>query len=252
MIVRPDQVYAEPDGVPLRFDLFRKQNTETLPLVICIHGGGWISGSKEDVREVALLLASSGYAVACPNYRLAPLHPFPAAVDDIRAFVKTAKANASEWNIDPNRIAAFGHSAGGHLACMAGLSSEDKVDAVITTSGITDLTAPREQHFAISWSFLEEFMGVPYEGNEQRYKDASPIYHVKRRVPPFLIIHGEMDDIVPVSQSEVLAAKLTENGGRHIFHRLPNELHSYSIDAWLKVEREVLTFLSDCFAHAYR
>jgi len=67
-----------------------------------------------------------------------------------------------------------------------------------------------------------------------------------------LIVHGEMDDIVPVSQSEALASKLAECGVRHLFHRLPNELHSYSIDAWLKVEREVLTFLSDCFAHAYR
>ena len=252
MIVRPDQVYAEPDGVPLRFDFFRKQSTDILPLVICIHGGGWISGSKEDVREVALLLASSGYAVACPNYRLAPLHPYPAAIDDIQAFVKAARANAAEWNIDANQIAAFGHSAGGHLASMAGLTGEEKVDAVIATSAITDLTAPREQHFAISWSFLEEFMGAPYEGNEPRYIEASPVSHVKRGAPPFLIIHGEMDDIVPVAQSESLANKLAESGVRHTFHRLPNELHSYSIDAWLKVEREVLSFLSDCFAHAYR
>jgi len=221
VIVRPDQVYAEPDGLSLRFDLFRKQTSEVLPLVICIHGGGWISGSKEDVREVALLLASTGYAVACPNYRLAPLHPFPAAVDDIHAFVKAAKLNAAEWGIDPKRIAAFGHSAGGHLACMAGLSGEERVEAVIATSGITDLTAPREQHFSVSWSFLEQFMGVPYEGNEERYKDASPVSHVRRGAPPFLIVHGEMDDIVPVSQSEALASKLAECGVRHLFHRLP-------------------------------
>jgi acetyl esterase/lipase len=251
VIIRPDQLYAEPGGVALRFDLFRPETNEPLPLVICIHGGGWISGSKEDMRDVALRLAANGFAAACPNYRLAPLHPFPAAVDDIRSFVAAAKKNAAEWRIDPERIASLGNSAGGHLAAMAGLSPapEARVSAVVDICGITDLTQP-PQHFPVSWAFLEEFMGVPYEGNEELYRQASPLYQITSEAPPFLVVHGEADDIVSIKQSELLVAAFEEHGVKHEYHSLPNEMHSFSFLGWARVEQLFIDFLTNRFSHA--
>ena len=252
VVILPDQVYAEPDGFALRFDLFRPESSVPAPLVICVHGGGWISGSKEDMREVALGLAAKGFAAACPNYRLAPLNPYPAAVEDIHSFVKAARENAAEWRIDPERMASLGNSAGGHLAAMAGLTGlrENRVNAVVDISGISDLTVPREKHFAISWAFLEEFMGCQYEGNEAAYREASPITHVDSNSPPFLVIHGENDDIVPVEQSRELCRALADSGVRHTSEYLPNEMHSYSFLGWQRVEELYARFLTDQFSHA--
>ena len=238
--------------MPLRFDLFRPETTELLPLVICIHGGGWISGSKEDMRDVALKLASSGFAAACPNYRLAPLHPYPAAIEDIHAFVAAVKQQGENWGVDHNQIAALGHSAGGHLACMAGLTGNHRVNAVISSSAITDLTAPKEQHYPIAWEFLEEFMGGPYEANEEKYRQASPVNHVTPEAPRFLIVHGDSDDIVPFSQAVALDRELTDHGVPHEFHPMPREAHSYTASSWAQIERYTTDFLSDCFAHALR
>jgi acetyl esterase/lipase len=254
VIVRPDQVYAQPDGVPLRFDLFRPETDELLPLVVCIHGGGWISGSKEDMRDVALVIAGHGFAAACLNYRLAPLHPYPAAVEDIHAFLASAHRNAKEWKIDESRIAALGNSAGGHLACMAGLSGprEYRADTVIDICGITDLTRPREQHLSISWSFLEGFMGVDYEGNEELYREASPLYHVDTEAPPFLVIHGDSDDVVPIEQSQALVSAFEQYNVRYEYHPMPGEMHSFSFLGWAKIEQLFLQFLTERFSHALR
>lgn len=256
MIVRPDQVYAKPEGIPLRFDLFRPDGDEPIPLVVCIHGGGWISGSKEDYRDVAIRLAEAGFASACLNYRLAPLHPFPAAVEDILSFVSLAVTSGESWGIDPQRIATLGNSAGGQLAAMAGLipafKGEPGPAAVVDISGLNDLTRPREQHFPISWSFLEEFIGVPYEGNEDLYRQASPISYVTPDAPRFLVIHGEQDDVVPLEQSETLVAELKEHGVHYRFEKLSGESHSFSPQGWMKIERLFVDFLEDTFAHALR
>jgi acetyl esterase/lipase len=245
-----DQVYASPGGTPLRFDLVKPDSPEPLPVVICLHGGGWISGDKSDMHPIAVSFAERGFAAACPQYRLAPLHPFPAAVDDVREFVRFLGQEGTSLGVDPRRVAALGMSAGGHLACMAGLmpggaESAADVKAVINLCGITDVRDPRSKHLPISWSFLEQFLSVPYEGHEDVYRQASPISYVTPDAPPFLIFHGEEDDVVPIQQSEDLAAELARNGVHVEFHRLPGEAHGFTYNVWPQMEQAMIRFLEE-------
>lgn len=248
-----EQIYAEPNGLPLRYDFFRPDSDIPIPLVVCIHGGGWISGEKEGMHDVAEMLASQGYAAACPQYRLAPLHPFPAPVEDILAFVTHMRAS-SEWlGIDPQRFASLGNSAGGHLAAMAGLSkyADSMVQAVVDICGISDVTDPHGQHFPISIGFLEQFMAQPFAGNEELYRLASPLHQVQSGAPPFLIVHGEADDIVPFGQSIALSNKLQEVGTETELHILPGEGHAFSFESWMEIEMLILNFFQKSLRGVY-
>lgn len=253
-----DQVYASPKGVPLKFDLLAPDSSTPLPLVICLHGGGWISGDKEDMREIMAFFADNGYASAAVQYRLAPLYPFPCAVLDAMAFVRFMKANASRFNVDAGRFASIGNSAGGHLASMLGVldrlpqyeaetEPSARVQVVLDLCGITDINDPRVQHNDIAWSFLEQFMEVPFEGNEALFELASPVTHVDSKSAAFLIIHGEADDIVPIDQSERMAAALRGHEATVEFIRLPGEGHAFSYQAWPVIAQNALEFLKGSF-----
>ena len=249
-----DQVYASPKGVPLSFDLLAPESSTPLPLVICLHGGGWISGDKEDMHEIVAFFSQNGFASAAVQYRLAPLYPFPCAVLDAMAFVRFARDNAASLNVDPNRFASIGNSAGGHLASMLGVldrmpefeadaEPSARVQAVLDLCGITDINDPRVQHNPIAWSFLEQFMEVPFEGHEAKYGLASPVSHVDAKSAAFLIVHGEADDIVPIDQSERMAAALRGHGVAVEFVRLPDEGHAFSFQAWPLIAQSAVDFL---------
>lgn len=257
MIAIRDQVYSLKSGIPLVYDFFRPKVEEAVPLVALIHGGGWISGDKTHLRDEAIWLASNGFAAACMDYRLAPLHPYPAAVQDCQDFISYVRENAQELGIDPKRIATMGSSAGGHLAAMTGLLDHHlgggadrapcKVNVVIDLCGLTDLTEPREQHFPVAWSFIEEFMSSPYEGHEALWREASPIHHVSASDATFLIFHGEADEVVPISQSERLHEALRKVGVSSEFIRLPGEGHGFSEAGWAIVRERYVPFLKEKF-----
>jgi acetyl esterase/lipase len=248
-----DEVYSSPAGVPLQFDMLAPDDGHPLPLVVCIHGGGWISGEKSDMDDIVSLFASNGYAAAAFDYRLAPLYPFPAPVIDSLNFIRFVRKNAQQLRIDPNRIASFGNSAGGHLASMLGVVdrlptepegiASGRVQAVVDLCGISDVNDPQVQHNPIAWSFLEQFMEVPYAGHEDRFELASPVTHVDKRSAPFLIIHGEDDDVVPIDQSERMAAALRGHEIPVEFIRMPGEGHAFSYQAWPFLSQTALTFL---------
>jgi len=244
----------------LLFDLYlpKKESSETCPLLIYIHGGGWLEGSKEwcPGEDVSKL----GYAMASINYRLSDVAIFPAQIYDIKEAVRWLRKNASKYGIDPNRFGVWGDSAGGHLSALLGTTAvvqklegeettynvSSEVQAVCDWFGPTDFTqVPPAFEEKFNESIFEKYgdkpwfeytqavtklLGGPVSENLKLADLANPINFVNSTDPPFLIYHGELDNIVPISQSELLADKLKENNVNVTFIRDPNRGHSYSIE----------------------
>lgn len=252
MTVISQEEFARPQGVPLSLDLFHP-GTANAPVIVYIHGGGWISGDRTTYADEAEWATQQGFAAVVFDYRLAPLYPFPAAVLDARSAIGFLRENAARFDIDPRRIACFGNSAGGHLAtmcgvCTTGLDGSEPfapVQAVVDVCGISDIRNPDVTQFPISMSFVEQFMGGAYAGREEAYALASPIAHINGACCPFLILHGTEDDVVPTEQSRSLAARLIEVGGRADLVELEGEGHSFSFYAWDEIRQKSLDFLRE-------
>jgi acetyl esterase/lipase len=214
------------------------------------HGGGWISGDKTAYHFEAEYFCSHGIACACIGYRLAPLHQFPAATQDALSAVAFLRQNAAELQLDANRLVAFGNSAGGHLACIAGLQQEfpngepaQNTNAVVSICAITDVRNPDESQYPIAMSFLEQFMGQSHSESPESYANASPITHIRENAPPFLIFHGSNDEIVPADQARQLFLALTQSGVSAELHIMENEGHSFSMPSWLKIREQTVEFV---------
>ena len=201
----------------------------SLPLIIWIHGGAWLGGSK-DSRSPALSFTTNGYAVAHVGYRLSPEAKFPAQIHDCKAAVRWLRANAMKYNLDPNKFAAWGASAGGHLVALLGtsggvaelegndndLKESSRVQAVVDWFGPTDLlrmgdAASDVRHNAPD-SPESKLIGGPILENNDKAAKASPTTYVTKEAPPFLIMHGDHDRDVPFNQSELLYAALNKAG----------------------------------------
>lgn len=238
--------YSNPDGFPLTFDWFRPDGEAVRPCVICIFGGGWVSGDPTKMHDVAARLAQEGFAAACPDYRLAPQHLFPAACDDLSACVSFLKAHADELKIDPTKIAALGHSAGGHLAAWVGL--KEHLQAVVDISGVADMMGPDDYYTEIGVALANQFFGGTRSEFPDRYRAADLTLMADAHAPPFLLIHGEDDDLVPIVQSKVMHDALCRNGTPVKFHRYPQEGHSFSYPAWEEIARQIVVFLKETLA----
>lgn len=253
VLVRRLQIpYRHGEGWTTSFDFFRPEGQDRVPLVALLHGGGWISGDPCMMHDVAESMVSEGYAAACVGYRLAPLYPYPSAVEDVWNFIEYARQNDAELGINGDQIAAMGNSAGGYLAAMAGVARDDaqRANAVIAICPITNIDHPRESHLPISWSFIDQYMMLPYDGNEAVYREASPITHARSGLPPFMVVHGEADDIVPCDQGIQFANALAAADNDVTLLRVPDEGHSFTLPAWNRIEAESIAFLRRVFAVA--
>ena len=230
-IVR-DMVYKRVNGRDLRMDIYSpKSITHPLPVVLWIFGNRWSRGSKNHLPNLNLM--SRGYIVVSIDYRLSREAPFPAAIEDCKAAVRWIRANAATYHFDPDHIGAWGHSAGGHLAALLGTSGSiaeldgsgdnlnfsSRVQAVCDMSGPSDIlqfyeavSNSNEGMAPTARSSIEQFMGGSVEQNKEKAIAASATTYVSKDDPPFLIIHGENDMSIPVSQSQVLASKLQAAG----------------------------------------
>ena len=225
-------VYKRVNGRDLRLDIYSpKSITRPLPVVLWIFGNRWSRGTKNHPPPVYLM--SEGYIVINIDYRLSGEAPFPAAIEDCKAAVRWIRANAAAYHFDPDHIGAWGHSAGGHLAALLGTSGgiaelegagdnstfSSRVQAVCDMSGPSDIlqfyeTVSNSNNgmARIAKSSIERFLGGSVEQNRAKAIAASPTTYVSKDDAPFLIIHGENDMSIPVSQSEVLASKLKAAG----------------------------------------
>lgn len=222
-----DVVYGVEDGQNLLMDIYRPPTTGLHPALVMIHGGGWAAGDKSGDKEIATDLAGRvGFVCFSINYRLAPKYPYPAAVLDSARAVRWVRAHAAEYGVDPDRVAAWGGSAGGHLVLMLGVIKPDefqtpddpnkalsaKVRCVVDLFGPSDLTRPMEEWPPAAPPIAYNFMASKPNEAPEKWAEASPITHVTKDASPTLLIHGEKDELVPLQQSELMKAALDKVG----------------------------------------
>jgi acetyl esterase/lipase len=227
------------------------------PCIVWVHGGGWSIGSKEDTP--ATYFVANDFAVASVNYRLTDRAIFPAQIEDCKAAVRYLRAHAKEYNIDANHIGAFGMSAGGHLVAMLGTTSStgalegklgnleqsSKVQAVCDWCGPTDLLTITDQagpnntlSLDTETGPLAKFLGGLPKNRTQLAKEASPVSYVSRDIPPFLLMHGTADDVVPIEQSQELYKLLKAAGVDCQFIPVKGGAHNFVTVQNLAIVRE--------------
>jgi acetyl esterase/lipase len=228
-----DLVFATPGGIELALDLYLPADRTAAPVCVYLHGGGWLRGARTDrAAERLLPVARAGVAVASVDYRLSGQAVFPAQLDDVRAAVRWLRAHAGEHGLDATRVGAWGASAGGHLAALAGLTRDERdgelgdssVQAVVAWFATTDLLGlaadppegppppflpgPLPQP-----PFEARLLGVGAAADAPELaRAASPVAHAHAGAPPFLLAHGDSDGLVPSAQSRRLHAALRAAG----------------------------------------
>ncbi len=200
-----------------------KQSDRKLPAVIFVHGGGFRGGSKDAGIPLVIAFAQGGYLAVTIDYRLAGAAGFPAAVHDCKAAVRFLRANAKELGIDPWRIGIVGPSAGGYLSALIGTSGNDgalegdlepsgvssTVQCVVDISGPIDFTRFED---GVRREYLTLWLGDDLQAYKRRAKEASPLTYIDDADPPFLLIHGTADKIVPLEQAQLFNAALIAAG----------------------------------------
>lgn len=242
------------------------------PVILVIHGGAFMGGDKRDIQLTPMLEGlKRGYAVVSMNYRMSGEATFPALVQDVRAAIRWVRANAEKFLFDPTKIAAWGGSAGGYLALMAGvgagipefddlaLGNSDQsshVQAVVSWFPPTDFLKMDEQlaesgflpppEFAHSGTNSPEslILGQKITEIPELVRIANPETYIRPGLPPFFIQHGRMDDTVPYQQSLNFAEKLRAITPQNVTHEiLPNARHADPAFETQQNVQKVLDFL---------
>ena len=221
---------------------------------MAIHGGGWRGGSKDGYGRESARFAGHGFVVVSVAYRLSrPGEPsWPGAFEDVREAVRWTRRHADEFGIDPDRIAAMGASAGGHLASLLGTLPEDDgstVSAVVDFFGPADLARMVADRPPIGPT-VALFLGGSPEERPAAYRAASPTGHASPGDAPHLLIHGELDDLVPADQSEGLARALAGAGVRARTIRIAGAGHNFGLRVGGRdLLPEILAFLGETWEH---
>lgn len=248
-----DLVYSNPKGSPQLLDLYLpKKATAPLPVIVWVHGGGWLNGSKENPRH-AVWLATKGFAVASINYRLTTEAQWPAQIDDCRASVRWLRNHASQYGLDPKHIGAFGSSAGGHLVALMGTRPYDdkvsRVQAVCDWFGPSELLTMPPNMVAngrteeqVAKSNGAKLLGATVKDVPGLAREASALDNVSADDAPFLIMHGSADPGVPIEQSRKLNARLQEAGVATEFHIIKGAGHGGPLFATPEVRAKVEAF----------
>lgn len=226
--------YAQDAGQALKLHVYRAQRDEATPapFIVVIHGGGWDSGAPDQLPELNSYLASQGYSVFAPEYRLSPRWHWPAPREDVDHAVAFIKSHAREYNIDPNRWVILGRSAGGQIAASVAMRGGDT-----SLKGLIAFYAPTDMNVSYEWGREDDILqsrglvraymnGTPLE-QAALYKDASPLQFVSAQAPPSLFFHGPRDPLVSIKHSEHLAARLSAAGARATVIEIPWATHGF-------------------------
>lgn len=236
--IERDVVYGKAGDRKLMLDVVLplQPSAKRLPAVVFIHGGGWRAGNKlGGLPNVARLAATGNYVGVSVGYRLSGEAIWPAQIHDCKAAIRFLRAEAERFGIDPEKIGVWGSSAGGHLVSLLGTSGDvaelegengspgqsSRVTCVVDFCGPSDFTGilerrPRDE----APSAVTALLGGSLKEKEEEAKQASPVTWVSKDDPPFLIVHGTEDNIVPLEQAETLHQALKKVGADVTFVKI--------------------------------
>ena len=249
-----DVVYKNVNSPNTRMDVYYPTNVSTpVPVVINMHGGGWVGGFKEEQGGFDMYF-NRGYAVVNVEYRMRNEILAPAAVEDVRSALHYVLNHAQGWNIDPQKIIFQGGSAGGHLALIAGYLQNNRIydnECVQYTGDIKVMAVIDKYGAAELISFTPVYSGmVAWLGSrstdETFIRSLSPVHWITPQTPPTFIIHGDADPTIPYSQSVALQAALQTAGVKNSFTTVPGGLHGGFPTIYnTQFESDVLTFIDE-------
>ncbi|MFZ6679354.1 alpha/beta hydrolase fold domain-containing protein [Undibacterium sp. Tian12W] len=265
--------YVSNQGQALQLDVFMPAHSSSssppLPGIVLVHGGGWRSGTRDNLAPMAIRLAECGYVAATISYRLSDEARYPAAIHDVKAAIRWLRTHAVEYQLDPTHIAVAGGSAGGQIAALVGVTNDrpefdpqaqhsaassavsSAVQAIINIDGLSDFTSeearkyeddPRKQPSAAGAWF-----GGTYAEKTEVWKAASPLTHVSKNTPPILFI-GSAQRRYSLGRDEMME-KLNALGIANQTVLLPDTPHSFWLfDPWLGTTVEAMAvFLAGVF-----
>jgi acetyl esterase/lipase len=244
--VERDIEYGKAGERALKLDLVRpsKPNAKRLPVVAFVHGGGWRAGDKSGaVAQLAPLAATGNYVGVSIGYRLTGEAIWPAQIHDCKAAIRWLRANADAYGIDPEKIGVWGGSAGGHLVSMLGTSGDvaklegssgspgysSRVQCVVDFCGPSDFLLESKEIPKMTTdpdSPVSRLLGGPIVEKKDVAAEASPVTYVSADDPPFLVVNGTDDPLVPIGQAERLVAALKEAGVPVKFIRIEGGGHA--------------------------
>lgn len=222
-------VYGYASGRDLLLDvLSAPQDDGLLAAVVYVHGGGWAYGDR--AMNPQRILAEAGFFTVSISYRLSDVAPHPAQIHDVKAAIRWVRAHAEEYGVDPARIGIWGHSAGGHLSALAATTNDDPAyegssgNAGYDSSVQCAIPMSPPLDCLIDWfavqglpmhpdsGVMADMLGASQIDDPAIARAASPLWQVKRGMVPQLIIHGEEDDLVPISQARAYVSSLRHHG----------------------------------------
>ncbi len=213
--------YATHDGKTLHLDAYLPPGEGPFPAVLVIHGGSWRGGDRNQLTMHAWIFARAGIAAFAIDYRLAPAHRWPAQIHDCKEAVRWLRAHATDYHIDPQRIGAFGYSAGGHLAALLGVTdrsaglegpdapedADTRIQAVCAGGTPVEFRTlpPRSGTFRY-------WLGASPADDPELYRVVSPAAHISSEAPPFLFFHGTNDRMVSLKAVRRMSDDLQSQG----------------------------------------
>jgi acetyl esterase/lipase len=213
------------------------------PGIVLVHGGGWRGRSLEDMETIAESLASHGFAVYNINYRFAPEHKHPTPIEDLKTALKYLKKNHQKYNVNPQNIALWGYSSGGHTVSYFATQYPQEIKAVVAGG------APYDFSWYPKSPYIFDYIGKYRDDALAEYEKASPAYHVKKGLPPFFIYHAVSDKLVEFAQATAFEAKLLKH--KNFVERFDISFwgHTYAFIFSKKTTEKAITFLKK-FQHS--
>ena len=240
-----DQVFHQQAGFQLKLDIYRPHNTKKKhPGILQIHGGAWITGSKRQASFLMSRMAARGWVCFSVSYRFSPDIVFPEHLIDVKHALRWIRNNAEEHGLDPDFIIATGGSSGGHLAAMTALTqnqaefqpgfekTDTSIQGCVPFYGVFNFSEPFDEGtpFPAKAGVLQMLCGGTPETQPDRYQQITPANWISGKTPPFLLIQGETDALIPATETqafwEVLQAHKVKDS---VFLRLPLVEHAFDI-----------------------